>query len=931
MAIVTGGNTEPNPNEDNKDINSKESMVGLRRESIAANTLEQAYITNNFLREILDTNREGVKIQQQIFNWQVKESNRLANKRAIATQEAGVEQQRGAKDLAKKDSKNFGTGGKGLGTGGFGWKNSLLALGLLGPALLRLGKGVESATGSFTGLTTRQGIMGFNQMMKGVTPFHQSSFNKINPKITGIKSIKTGLMGADPTDYSMLGPNIARRGSKFAARTASSTVKGAGEGIEFLGKGGLQNFFKGAFGKDLKETRGLLRQFNLESSSVRPTGQLAGMKFGNKIDDIFKSFKDLRKIPNSTWKGINDTFKAQKDLALNIRKVGVDKVKAFFNAPMQGIGKGLTRTGVGLKNLPGQAMQGWAGATKNLANFKQGPQAARITQVAKNTSTLARRIPVLGSLLSAGIGAMDANEEEMKRLREENPTLTDDQINARLKDGRLKKDKNKIIGRSAGAGIGAGTGTVLGGVLGSFAGPVGTAIGAALGAWIGENIGKFFGEGLFSVFKGFDWGETFRPVVETWNELTAGIGASFQSISEAFGVGEGKNGFIEGLKNLGKVLGIFAKVLLKTLIPLIQMTLKSIQWVVQALLKVVEGVVWLVSKIVDGIRRLLNLVGHIPGMGWLKDATEGSMGNFLDDVSGSIDNVNTGIPRMGDHDNDNNSVSSGTGESDRGFETGDPTGGDSKTGGGYGGDGIEPTIQKPYLTSGFKPSHRPTHQGIDVGFLGDRGGQPLFLPSKAKVTGNGFDPKGYGNWVTFTTQEDGITHLYGHMQKKSPLQMGKVFPGGTYAGAVGNTGGSDGAHLHWETGTIENQVGYPGGKGLRDPRDFGYGLTDPFKKAASNMQSSLTGGGSSLDGMSTNTSTSGSAISNNSSTKVDDATHQAQALSEALGTVNPAGGGGSGGGSGGGDDTSLTASGSVNLSTKPGWSDNSEVFTYSNN
>ncbi len=131
------------------------------------------------------------------------------------------------------------------------------------------------------------------------------------------------------------------------------------------------------------------------------------------------------------------------------------------------------------------------------------------------------------------------------------------------------------------------------------------------------------------------------------------------------------------------------------------------------------------------------------------------MSNFLDDVSGGVDNVNLGIPRMGDHDNDNNSSSSGTGESDRGFQTGDPTGGDSKTGGGYGGDGIEPTIQKPYLTSGFKPSHRPNHQGIDIGFLGDRGGQPLFLPSKAKVTGNGFDPKGYGNWVTFTTQEDG--------------------------------------------------------------------------------------------------------------------------------------------------------------------------------
>ncbi len=170
---------------------------------------------------------------------------------------------------------------------------------------------------------------------------------------------------------------VARRGKQIFARTTLKGIKGAGEGFEFLGKGGLQNFFKGAFGKDLKETRGLLRQFNLESSSVRPTGQLAGMKFGNKIDDIFKSFKDLRKVPNSTWKGINDTFKAQKDLALNIRKVGVDKVKAFFNAPMQGLGKGLTATGTGLKNLPGQTWNAWAGATKNISKLKQSPQMAR--------------------------------------------------------------------------------------------------------------------------------------------------------------------------------------------------------------------------------------------------------------------------------------------------------------------------------------------------------------------------------------------------------------------------------------------------------------------------------------------------------------------------------------------------------------------------
>ena len=214
--------------------------------------------------------------------------------------------------------------------------------------------------------------------------------------------------------------------------------------------------------------------------------------------------------------------------------------------------------------------------------------------------------------------------------------------------------------------------------------------------------------------------------------------------------------------------------------------------------------------------------------------------------------------------------------------------------------------------------------------MGDRGGQPLFLPSKAKVTGNGFDPKGYGNWVTFTTQDDGVTHLYGHMQKKSPLQMGKVFPGGTYAGAVGNTGGSDGAHLHWETGTIENQVGYPGGKGLRDPRDFGYGLHDPFKKAVSNMQSSMSSSGSSLEGMSTMSSTSGSAISNNTTTAADNAASQAQSLQQAMSMIPSSTDSGSGSGSGSGD-ANFTADSTVHLATKPAWSDNSDVFTYSTN
>ena len=348
MAIVTGGNTEPNPNEDNKDINSKESMIGLRRESIAANTLEQAFITNNFLREILETNREGVRLQQQTFNWQVKESNRLANKREITTQEAGIEQQRGDKRVGKQEFKNFGLGGQGLGTGRLGWRDGLLALGLLGPALLRLSKGVESAAGSFTGLTTRQGIMGFNQALKGVTPFHQSSFNKVNPKITGLKSLRTGVLGADPTDYSMLGPNVFRKVRQVGARTTLKGIKGVGTGIENIGKGGIQNFFKGAFGKDLADFRKFLRTSTVQPSASKP-GLLFGARTANKFEDVIKSFGSIKNIPARSWKGISDTFKGFKDLSISITKAGAANIKAFVNAPMRGIGTGLTKAGAGIK------------------------------------------------------------------------------------------------------------------------------------------------------------------------------------------------------------------------------------------------------------------------------------------------------------------------------------------------------------------------------------------------------------------------------------------------------------------------------------------------------------------------------------------------------------------------------------------------------
>ena len=139
--------------------------------------------------------------------------------------------------------------------------------------------------------------------------------------------------------------------------------------------------------------------------------------------------------------------------------------------------------GPALKGLPQNLFQGMKGIVRGTGTGLKGAATGL-----RATGTFAKRIPVLGSLISAGFGAMEANDEEMARLMAEN-NMSREQVQAGLADGSLSKDKNKIISRSAGAGIGAGVGTVAGGALGSFLGPVGTVFGAAAGAWIGENLG----------------------------------------------------------------------------------------------------------------------------------------------------------------------------------------------------------------------------------------------------------------------------------------------------------------------------------------------------------------------------------------------------------------------------------------------------------
>lgn len=553
-------------------------------------------------------------------------------------------------------------------------------------------------------------------------------------------------------------PNVAR-GAGALGDEAGGFFR-AGRGI----RTGVQNIASGKALRDLTSNLGKLKAKSITS-----------------LSNVFKA------LPGQ----IGAMGKASAQLGKNVKTA-----IANFDLGRAGVqlGKVATRGGVAGVRGAGKVLGAAPGAARAVGGALQRTGGG-LMSAAKVGGAGLKRIPLIGSLLSAGFGAMEANDEEIARLMKEN-NMSREQVNAGLADGSLQKDKGKIVARSAGAGIGAGAGAVVGGILGSALGPIGTALGAAAGSWLGENIGKFFAEPFAKIFKGFDFGKTFGPLVDTFKTMTSGIGEAFGQIFAAFGGGEGEGegeGFIGAIKKAGEVTAVLAKLSLKLLVPTLQLVMKGIELLVGGIKNLIVGAV-------NGIKGMIDGVMNLPFIG---DQIRGALergGGFL-----------KAINEFADQDLSIKSDAFGTG------------GGQLPATGVGGGGG------KPILTSGRGMRWGKMHQGIDIGFAGDRGGQPMYLPrgaviTDARVAGRG--DAGYGNSVYFTT-DDGVTHLYAHMQRPTQLRIGQSYKKGTFVGKLGNTGRSTAPHLHWETSKNEADVGR-GGPGLKDPRKFGYSLNSPF-------------------------------------------------------------------------------------------------------
>jgi len=101
-----------------------------------------------------------------------------------------------------------------------------------------------------------------------------------------------------------------------------------------------------------------------------------------------------------------------------------------------------------------------------------------------------------------------------------------------------------------------------------------------------------------------------------------------------------------------------------------------------------------------------------------------------------------------------------------------------------------------YITSRFRPPHRPKHHGVDIG----SGGKHVPIVSVADgVTRKSYYSPSYGHVVYIVHQINGQQYetVYAHMTKRE-IGVSKKVKKGQLIGYMGNTGHSKGIHLHFE-------------------------------------------------------------------------------------------------------------------------------------
>ncbi len=130
----------------------------------------------------------------------------------------------------------------------------------------------------------------------------------------------------------------------------------------------------------------------------------------------------------------------------------------------------------------------------------------------------------------------------------------------------------------------------------------------------------------------------------------------------------------------------------------------------------------------------------------------------------------------------------------------------------------------------------PSHQGND---LSANAGSVINSAFDGRVIASRV-AKGYGNTVVVEGKDPDngqkIWALYGHMQQPSTLKVGDPVMEGQLVGLVGNTGKSQGNHLHFGINAGNSNGNFDYNKGWIDPSEKNYGRYENLKDTPAYQQ-----------------------------------------------------------------------------------------------
>lgn len=351
----------------------------------------------------------------------------------------------------------------------------------------------------------------------------------------------------DAVDSQTLKTSIGDMGAKIASAVQTPVSGESDPSIQALNEVAqpLQRGFGMVFGGDKdKGTDRWYRRFWRDARERKKLQKKHNKRQIELLEDIEKH-GDGKK-----GGGILGFFAPLLRVILNLIKalLPLKLLSALKNLPGLGgaAGAGAGRKNKGKKQRAGKAQgakgQGRTGSSQARTNAGQSGSPRTGGALGRGAKGLARRIPLLGALLTLGSTALGVRKSETDQ-------------------STTRREKDINTGAAVGRGTGALTGAVAGGVAGAAVGSVipvvgnfiGGVVGAGLGAWLGEDagdiIGAQFGEWVndlrssdflqgmsdswdtMTAFTGHLWGKVSKNVGQKWDTMAASVSDKWDTVT----------------------------------------------------------------------------------------------------------------------------------------------------------------------------------------------------------------------------------------------------------------------------------------------------------------------------------------------------------------------------------------------------------------